>query len=467
MNECEEETKHTRTCVGYISQVLDNSLDVSKIEISLHEVLVQSDVIDPSVFMLLSQIPKDLQVVVSCDRKVYVMGNILRLQQIMLNILTNALKFAKTGKVEILVSLIATGTVKIEVRDEGPGIAAEHRGKLFSKYGQVEVRQGTGLGLSLCSKFIEAMNGRLYLDAEYARGASFVIEMPGGRSKSIVSRPPSLVLTESNKVDEKYVPFNLVVLLVDDSKAATKLLRRRIENCSDRAKSWDLQVVARTGEEAIKICRGNKGSFDIVIMDQNMQAAGGFLLGHETIRIMREELNMHRTVMVGCSGNAETCDTLFIEAGADGVWTKPTPPTVNMILDLCRYRYSRINEYAAGLPGMVNVLLVENCDFLPDLPVDVPPSWCFHRLICTRDAINEKLSICQIAIVVDETLSSLSTVEAVKLIHGSAHFTGFTILCVDDPEVERRASKYATLVLQKKGLSVGEMLLSLSLLLSK
>ena len=82
---------------------------------------------------------------------------------------------------------------------------------------------------------------------------------------------------------------------------------------------------------------------------------------------------MNGTVMIGCSGNAETCDSLFMEAGADGMWTKPTPPTVNMILDLCRFRYSRINENAACLPGKVNVLMVENSDFLPDLRVDIPP----------------------------------------------------------------------------------------------
>ena len=57
--------------------------------------------------------------------------------------------------------------------------------------------------------------------------------------------------------------------------------------------------------------------------------------------------------------------------------------------------------------------------------------------------------------------------EAVKLIRDNTTFTGLSILCVDDPEVEKAASKYATLVLQKRGLSVGEMLLSLSLLLSK
>lgn len=243
-------------------------MDVSKIEVKLHEVFIYFDVIDPSLFMLLSQTPKGLQIEVSCDKKVFVMGNILRLQQTMLNLLTNAFKFAKTGKIEIVVTMDATSTVKIEVRDEGPGIVVEHRSKLFSKYGQIEERQGTGLGLSLCRQFVEAMNGRLYLNAAYVRGASFVIEMPGGRSKSVVSRPPSLMLSDTNKVDEKYVSYNLAVMLVDDSKAATKLLRRRIENCSDRAKSWDLKAVARTGEEAIQQCRNSGGAFDGVIMDQ-------------------------------------------------------------------------------------------------------------------------------------------------------------------------------------------------------
>ena len=177
-------------------------MDVSKIEVKLHEVFIYFDVIDPSLFMLLSQTPKGLQIEVSCDKKVFAMGNILR------------------------------------------------------------------LGLSLFRQFVEAMNGRLYLNAAYVSGASFVMEMLGGRSKTVVSRPLSLMLSDTNKVDEKYVPYNLAVMLVDNSKAATKLLRRRIENCSDRAKSWDLKAVARTGEEAIQQCRNSGGAFDGVIMDQ-------------------------------------------------------------------------------------------------------------------------------------------------------------------------------------------------------
>ena len=463
---------HIKSCVGYILQILENSLDVSKVTLNLTKVLFLKEVLNPSLFMLQSLIPKDFAIRIVCDEGIFVIADLLRLQQVILNILTNAFKFAKDGTVEALVSLdAATSVVKIEIRDEGPGVAVENRDKLFSKYGQIEVRQGTGLGLSLSYKLVLAMSGRIYLDATYNKGASFVVELPGGLAQSKVEEPKHApLLSNSSTVDERYVPLRLAVLLVDDSKAATKLLRRRIEMCSDRAKSWDFSVVAQTGEEALALCRANKGAFDVVVMDQNMQAAGGVLLGHETIRLLREELHMHRTIMIGCSGNADTCEPLFLEAGADGMWTKPTPPTVNMILDLCRFRFARMNAYAAGLPGSVQALLLESCKFFPDLMTQVPPSWSLHRFRCSPEAVQESVLAqvaYQVAIVVDDGDSHLATAEAVKALHDSETFTGFIIVCVDDPEVERVASQHATLVLRNEHLGVEELLLSLSLLLSK
>ena len=484
LDECEIESKHIHSCVGYILKILDNTLDVSRVTLTKTAVLLHSDVITPSLFMLQSLISKELAVKCTCDENIFVFADVLRLQQVVMNILTNAFKFAREGTVEVLVSIDAsTHLVKIEIRDEGPGVAEENRDMLFSKYGQIEVRQGTGLGLSLSYQLVSAMSGRLYLDSSYSKGASFVVELPGGREDGAkafgrrLSRKGSLYISNTGEIvfSADFVPLNLAVLLVDDSKAATRLLRRRLEMCSNQAKSWDYWAVAQTAEEALELCKQNGGAYDVIVMDQNMQAAGGVLLGHEAIRIMRQELHMTRTVIVGCSGNADTCEALFLEAGADDMWSKPTPPTVNMIRDLCRYRAARLSAspLVVGLPGKVQVLILHDNDHLfPDLCAVVPPSWGFHRSSGGHDEIASLASICQVTIIIDSLDSSaLCGEETMRILRRNPFFLngkgGIIILCVEDSEYEYAIKNLdANLILRKNYLCVDEILRSFSRLLN-
>jgi CheY-like chemotaxis protein len=91
-----------------------------------------------------------------------------------------------------------------------------------------------------------------------------------------------------------------------------------------------------------------------------MQSAGGELLGHEVVQRMRD-MGMARTVIIGCSGNADTCSQAFLDAGADACWSKPMPATSNIIHEICQYRGARLHPLAAELPGSLRVLVLENC----------------------------------------------------------------------------------------------------------
>jgi hypothetical protein len=102
----------------------------------------------------------------------------------------------------------------------------------------------------------------------------------------------------------------------------------------------------------------------VVIIDENMQPAGGELFGHEVVKLMRTQLKMYRTVIIGCSGNVDTSTESFLNAGADTVWAKPTPATTNMIQDICKYRASRLHSISAELPGSVSVLVLQDTESL-------------------------------------------------------------------------------------------------------
>jgi signal transduction histidine kinase len=147
--------KHIKKCVMYIQSILNNTLDMNKLkegrlDFQFKKVFIRKEVIDMALTMLSTVKTEGVEIVVECEDGIYVNTDALRLTQVFMNLMTNAFKFCKQGRVRIVVKfLTVTSTVELAVEDTGPGVPLEHRHKLFTKYGQVAVRQGTGLGLVL------------------------------------------------------------------------------------------------------------------------------------------------------------------------------------------------------------------------------------------------------------------------------------------------------------------------------
>jgi CheY-like chemotaxis protein len=121
-----------------------------------------------------------------------------------------------------------------------------------------------------------------------------------------------------------------------------------------------VSVSVYNGEAALQLCEATGGGFDLVIMDENMQAAHGVLLGHEVVREMRHRLGMTRTAIIGCSGNAATCAEDFLASGADEVWSKPTPSVESMVTTISAIRQKLLPEAACSLPCGVNVAVIDD-----------------------------------------------------------------------------------------------------------
>jgi PleD family two-component response regulator len=125
------------------------------------------------------------------------------------------------------------------------------------------------------------MNGSVYLDSTYTGGVAFVVEIPG---RQVFSRPHSPASSTDGEMSsaefslDEYRAFlrDLRVLVVDDSKTATKLMLRRLQSFLVIGDRYDSDmVVASTGEEALEICRAD-ARFDLIIIDENMQPAGKY-----------------------------------------------------------------------------------------------------------------------------------------------------------------------------------------------
>lgn len=214
-----------------------------------------------------------------------IMGDPNRLRQILLNLLSNSVKFTSTGGICVSASTVSEAAssepslsrsmIKFVVEDTGIGIEAEHCGSLFTDYyqGDVSVARthgGTGLGLSICKSLVSRMGGTIGVDSEFGKGSAFWFCLPADvpmdreLSDPTVSDDSEATTTNGAK---------LKVLIAEDNQVNQKLLKRMLERMGHSV------VVAENGEEAIQeIVARKEGSdprFDVVLMDIQMPVIDG------------------------------------------------------------------------------------------------------------------------------------------------------------------------------------------------
>ena len=310
-------------CTGFMSSIMNNLLDVRKMEegkmtlskspISLkrllnnvHKMLLPS--VRPGVHFLKYCHTK------GCD---WVLGDAHRIQQVMTNVVTNAIKYTVTGSVTMIIEW-EEGKVKFECVDTGPGIPKNEQEKLFQRFVQRGGAPGTGLGLAIAKHLVDLTGGTIRFDSDptVKAGTSCVVLMP-----LELCDAPETVVEDSTALIEEPITF----LIIDDIKMNRMMLKRRIlKGIAPNS----VIAEAATGEEALEIC--GKEKFDVIVVDQYMEEAGGVMVGTDVVFAMRRmRIN---SVIIGCSGN--DMGTQFFEAGADWVWQKPMPSNVSIIKDL-------------------------------------------------------------------------------------------------------------------------------------
>ena len=197
-------------------------------------------------------------------------GDALRVKQICVNILTNAVKYTKEGWIELKVSSVIKDDVCrliISVEDTGIGIKEGNIGKLFNKFERLDLKdnitiEGTGLGLAITKKLLDMMQGKIVVQSVYGKGSKFTISI----DQKIVKNPKLIV-----EVDEKREIVkieNKKILLVDDNKINLKVAERLLE-------SYGLETISvDSGFECLKkIQEGCK--FDLILMDDMMPKMSG------------------------------------------------------------------------------------------------------------------------------------------------------------------------------------------------
>ncbi|MBR4430567.1 MAG: response regulator [Clostridiales bacterium] len=311
--------------------IINNILDFSKIEDGkMTLVPVEFDVAE-LIGNLVNSIyerarAKDLEFNVDIDRSVpsKLFGDDVRISQVIMNLLTNAVKYTESGSVTLSIRKLdqRKGNVdlRIEVTDTGIGIKDEDLDKLFKSFERIEERrnrhiEGTGLGLSIVNKLLAMMNTRLDVDSKYSIGSTFGFDI----NLKVVDPEPigdyeerrKAHMKNMEKTEHLYAP-KAKVLVTDDNgmnlKVATNFLK--IFGITP--------VTCSSGKETIELLKTDK--FDIVFLDHMMPLMDGI----ETLKILKEDHLVDDTVVIALTANAVVgAEEQYLNAGFDGYLSKP------------------------------------------------------------------------------------------------------------------------------------------------
>ncbi len=308
-----------RSSADGLLTVINDVLDFSKIEAGKLDLNVTAfhpiETIEETIRTLaLSAHRKGLEVVCDVDRSVpeVVIGDALRLRQVLVNLLGNAIKFTHRGeavvRVEAKPSRAGKGSqfeLHFSVRDTGIGISPEKQSAIFHPFTQADTsatRQygGTGLGLTISKRLVELMGGRIWVESEHGRGSTFSFTAPVTAVESRLDRG-ALDLESLRGVP---------VLVVDDNATNRHILAGWLSQ-------WGMHpIVAESGSVALK--RLESGQVPLVLTDVHMPEMNGF----ELIRNIRSRFERPASIML-TSGSDMGDIARSREIGAEAYLIKP------------------------------------------------------------------------------------------------------------------------------------------------
>jgi len=306
--------KEIKTAASALLDIINDILDASKIQsgkLSLTPVHYDFNALIDGISSMAQMIAKEkdieFRLSVQEQRPVCLFGDNVRLRQVLINLIGNAIKFTSDGYVELAVSF-TDDTILFAVNDTGAGIPEESLPFLFDPFEQADVEKnrgkaGTGLGLTISKSIIEIMGGRITVESAYGQGASFIVDIPkllGDESLISRSDDPDL---------DVYAP-DARVLLVDDNIVNLNVASGLLRLFGIRAET------APSGERAIQMV--SKNQYDIVFMDQRMPE----MSGTDATKVIRE-LGVDVTIVALTASVMDSKRDMVLAAGMNDFLMKP------------------------------------------------------------------------------------------------------------------------------------------------
>lgn len=316
--------------------IINNMLDISKIEAGKMDLEINLFNLKTLVTEAYEQLrvlckPKRLEAKLFFDHDIkhMVIGDKLKIMQILLNLLTNAAKFTDHGSISIEAHLIASDddqqTIEIRIVDTGIGISEQDRNKIFESYyqGDVSIKKkhmGTGLGLSISKQLAHLMNGDIRADSILGVGSTFYFECTLPKYKKSVEQrggeeqeeqTGSMFLASDISIHQN-ITRDEIILSIEDNEINQEIIEAVV-------KSYGFHLLtAYSGEEALMLLK--KYQVDIVLMDIQMPGMSGY----ELTRIMKENDNLKDIPIIAMTAYAmETDLTQCLAYGMNDYIAKP------------------------------------------------------------------------------------------------------------------------------------------------
>jgi PAS domain S-box-containing protein len=275
--------KHIMDSGRHLLQLINEILDLVRIESGKIEINTDTVELSPLILETVSlsepaASTKEVTIWHACPNDFYVYADTSRLRQILLNLLSNAIKYNKQqGKVTVSCHL-ENNTVRITIADTGFGITDEHHHAIFQPFQRLGAErsniEGTGIGLTVCKRLIEAMNGRIGFDSTEGLGSCFWIELPHAEHTPILAAS-TIGETKSNIVDRGDGILGWV-LYIEDNPVNVNVMKHVFR----KLPGIEL-LVAESAEIGMEFIYKNKP--DLILMDMNLPGLSGL----ESLKILK------------------------------------------------------------------------------------------------------------------------------------------------------------------------------------
>jgi PAS domain S-box-containing protein len=303
---------------GYLLELINEVLDISRVESGSIGVSLELVPIDMLVAECLVEVSEDaaaagVEIIDRCGSAGTVRADPQHLKQVLVHLLSNAIKYNDAGGTVTLTCEEADGHVQLRVSDTGPGIAPEMHDRLFAPFDRLDADakgiEGTGLGLALSKGLMEAIGGSLGVESEPGAGSTFWIELPLATTSTNFAEGELDVTTPANSSADR----SATVLYVEDNIGNVRLLERLLVHRPNINLITSLQ-----GREGLELAHQHRP--DLILLDVHMPD----LSGYEVLELLRrdERTSSIPVVMLSADASREQIQR-FRDAGARDYLTKP------------------------------------------------------------------------------------------------------------------------------------------------
>lgn len=372
--EVREGIENIQSAGGNLLSIINDILDFSKIESGKMELVETNYHLSSLIYDIQNIIQfrikgNDVKLIIDIDESLpnELYGDEVRIRQILINLLGNAVKFTEKGTITLRIRWKKkedTAWLKIDVEDTGIGIREEHLEELFESFKRVDLNhnysiEGTGLGLSICKQLCLLMDGDVTVASQYGKGSIFTVVLP----QKIVDE--KVIYGNAKKVDKSktqgeekhrsdFFAPNAKVLIVDDNELNLKVV-------TGLMKPYGMQLeTVMSGKEAIEKVRQN--NYQLIFLDHMMPQMDGI----ETLQKIKSEIKDFSTPVIALTANAISgVREMYMEHGFTDYLSKPV--NVEKLLEkLKKYipkEYTQQEQIAGQLKGNIEKAIQALEDF--------------------------------------------------------------------------------------------------------